>query len=106
MKLGINGLGRIGKLSVWHHVARQHFSGLVVNIGREVGRNLTDLAAMLEKDSTYGRLGAYLHGHKCPRVIEELDDAKGTMLVNGMPVTIEALRIRSAPIFSISGFII
>ena len=88
MKLGINGLGRIGKLSVWHHVARQHFSGLVVNIGREVGRNLTDLAAMLEKDSTYGRLGAYLHGHKCPRVIEELDDAKGTMLVNGMPVTI------------------
>jgi glyceraldehyde 3-phosphate dehydrogenase len=88
MNLGINGLGRIGKLSLWHHVARKHFSGVVVNIGREVGRNLTDLAAMLEKDSTYGRLGAYLYGHKCPRVIEELDDQKGTMLVNGVPVTI------------------
>ena len=88
MKLGINGLGRIGKLSLWHHVARKHFSGVVVNIGREVGRNLTDLAAMLEKDSTYGRLGSYLYGHKCPRVIEELNDATGSMLVDGVPVTI------------------
>lgn len=88
MKLGINGLGRIGKLSLWHHVARKHFSGVVVNIGREVGRNLTDLAAMLEKDSTYGRLGAYLYGHKCPNVIEEVDNERGTMVINGVPVTI------------------
>lgn len=88
MKLGINGLGRIGKLSLWHHVARKHFSGIVINIGREVGRNLTDLAAMLEKDSTYGRLGAYLYGYKCPRVIEQLDEEKGTMLIDGVPVTI------------------
>ncbi len=88
MKLGINGLGRIGKLSVWHHVSRKHFSGIVVNIGREVGRGLGDLAAMLERDSTYGRLGTYLHGHKCPRVIEELNEEKGTMVVNGVPVTI------------------
>lgn len=88
MKLGINGLGRIGKLSLWHHVSRKHFSGIVANIGREVGRNLEDLAAMLEKDSTYGRLGSYLYGHKCPRVIEELNNEKGTMVVNGVPVTI------------------
>ncbi len=88
MKLGINGLGRIGKLSLWHHVGRKHFSGVVVNIGREVGRNLTDLAAMLEKDSTYGRLGAYLYGHKCPNVIEELNNERGTMVMNGIPVTI------------------
>lgn len=88
MKLGINGLGRIGKLSLWHHVSRKHFSGIVINIGREVGRNLTDLAAMLEKDSTYGRLGAYLYGHKCPRVIEQLNEEKGTMLIDGVPVTI------------------
>ncbi len=88
MKLGINGLGRIGKLSLWHHVSRKHFSAIVANIGREVGRGLEDLAAMLERDSTYGRLGTYLHGHKCPRVIEELNEEKGTMLVNGVPVTI------------------
>ncbi len=88
MKLGINGLGRIGKLSLWHHVSRKHFSGIVANIGRDVGRGLEDLAMMLERDSTYGRLGAYLYGHKCPRVIEELNEEKGTMVVNGIPVII------------------
>ena len=88
MKLGINGLGRIGKLSIWHHVSRKHFSELVVNIGREVGTGLNDLAAALERDSTYGRLGTYLHGHKSGRVIQELDNERGRMLVNGVPVTI------------------
>jgi hypothetical protein len=57
MKLGINGLGRIGKLSLWHHVSRKHFSEIVVNVGREVGCGLDDLASMIERDSTYGRLG-------------------------------------------------
>ena len=64
------------------------FQEYVANIGREVGCGLVDLASMLERDSTYGRLGSYLHGHKCPRVIEELNEEKGTMLVNGVPVTI------------------
>lgn len=88
MYLGINGLGRIGKLSLWHHVSRKHFSGLVVNIGREVGGGLSDLAAAIERDSTYGRLGTYLHGHKSGRVIQELDEAGGKMLINGIPVKI------------------
>ncbi|MFT5728872.1 MAG: glyceraldehyde 3-phosphate dehydrogenase, partial [Desulforhopalus sp.] len=88
MKLGINGLGRIGKLSLWQQVSRKHFSGIVANIGREVGSNLTDLAAMLERDSTYGRLGTYLYGHKCPRVIEELNEEAGTMIIDGVPVQI------------------
>ena len=26
MKIGINGLGRIGKLTVWHHVGRRYFN--------------------------------------------------------------------------------
>ena len=88
MILGVNGLGRIGKLSVWHHVSRKHFSGLVVNIGREVGGGLADLAAAIERDSTYGRLGTYLHGHKAGRVIQELNEEAGTMVIDGMPVTI------------------
>ncbi len=88
MKLGINGLGRIGKLSLWHHVSRKHFTEIVVNIGREVGRDLDDLAAAIERDSSYGRLATYLHGHKAGRVIEELDNDKGTMRINGLPVTI------------------
>lgn len=88
MKLGINGLGRIGKLSLWHHVSRKHFQELVINIGREVGRDLNDLAAAIERDSSYGRLSTYLHGHKAERAITELDNDKGTMVVNGVPVTI------------------
>jgi len=88
MKLGLNGLGRIGKLSLWHHVSRKHFSGLVVNLGRQVGNGLEDIASSIERDSSYGRLGNYLFGHKGGRVIENLDEAAGTMTVAGMPVTI------------------
>ncbi|WP_136798581.1 type I glyceraldehyde-3-phosphate dehydrogenase [Desulfosediminicola ganghwensis] len=88
MYLGINGLGRIGKLSLWHHVSRKHFSGLVVNTGREVGGGLADLAAIIERDSTYGRLGTYLHGHTAGRMIQELDEEKGSMVINGVPVRI------------------
>ncbi len=88
MKLGINGLGRIGKLSLWHHVARQSFSGIVVNLGREVGMGLEDIAAVIEKDSSYGRLSVFLHGHRGKRTIENLREDTGTMTINGMPVTI------------------
>ena len=89
MKLGINGLGRIGKLSLWHHVGRKHFSGIVANVGREIGTGLQDLAASIERDSSYGRLGNYLYGgcRDC-RIIEELNDKQGTMVVNGVPVKI------------------
>ena len=88
MKLGINGLGRIGKLSLWHHVGRKYFSEIVVNTGREIGRNLEDLAATIERDSSYGRLGNYLYGYKGGRVIENLNEADGTLTVNGVPVKI------------------
>ncbi|MEN8140390.1 MAG: glyceraldehyde 3-phosphate dehydrogenase NAD-binding domain-containing protein [Thermodesulfobacteriota bacterium] len=89
MKLGLNGLGRIGKLSLWHHVGRKHFSGIVANTGREIGQSLEDLAASIERDSAYGRLTNFLHGYQAPdRVIENINHAEGTMTVNGMPVTI------------------
>ncbi len=87
MNLGINGLGRIGKLSLWHHVSRKHFSAITVNVGREIGRGLNDLASCIERDSSYGRLGSYLHGHKGGRVIEGLDEEQGRMVINGVPVT-------------------
>jgi glyceraldehyde 3-phosphate dehydrogenase len=88
MKLGINGLGRIGKLSLWSHVSRKYFSEIVVNIGRDVGNNLEDLVASIERDSTYGRLSSYLHGHRGGRVIEELNEERGSMLIDGVPVRI------------------
>ncbi|NOX26513.1 MAG: glyceraldehyde-3-phosphate dehydrogenase [Deltaproteobacteria bacterium] len=88
MNLGINGLGRIGKLSIWHHVGRKHFPGIVANIGRNVGRSLADIAASIERDSTYGRLGNFLHGFKGGRVIQNLNEAEGSMTIDGLPVKI------------------
>ncbi len=87
MKLGLNGLGRIGKLSLWNHVAKKYFSELVVNLGRDVGNGLEDIAAAIEKDSSYGRLSTYINGYKGGRVIENLNEAAGTMTINGVPVT-------------------
>ncbi|MCK5717687.1 MAG: hypothetical protein KAH77_09380 [Thiomargarita sp.] len=87
--LGINGMGRIGKLSLWHHVARKAFNEIVINLGRDVGQGLEDIACFIEKDSSYGRLSNYLYGVKGPlRIIENLDEAKGTMTVDGMKIKI------------------
>ena len=60
--VGVNGLGRIGKLTVWYEVASRRFDRIVVNTGRQVGRGLDDLVHYLEHDSTYGSLGRFLHG--------------------------------------------
>jgi glyceraldehyde 3-phosphate dehydrogenase len=88
LRLGINGLGRIGKLTLWHHVARKHFDEIVINTGREVGTSLGDLAHYIERDSTYGALHAYLYGHRGQRVITEVDDKAGTMKMDGIPVRV------------------
>ena len=88
IKLGINGLGRIGKLSLWHQVERHYFAEIVVNLGREAGTSLEDIALFIEKDSTYGSLHRYLYGCRASRVIEELDEKLGRMVINGTPVTI------------------
>jgi glyceraldehyde 3-phosphate dehydrogenase len=87
-KLGINGLGRIGKLSIWQHVGRKSFSEIMVNIGRMVGTGLEDVARFIEKDSTYGTVHNYLYGYKAGRLIEDLDEKTGSMVINGVPVTI------------------
>jgi glyceraldehyde 3-phosphate dehydrogenase len=86
--LGINGLGRIAKLSIWQHVARKTFSEIVVNIGRPVGTSLEDIATFIEKDSTYGTLHNYIYGFKAGRLIENLDERTGSMTIDGVPVTI------------------
>ncbi len=86
--LGINGLGRIGKLSLWHHVGKKHFSEIVVNLGRKAGTKLEDIALYIEKDSTYGPLHRYLYGYKAQRAISDLNEEKGTMVIDGVPVTI------------------
>jgi glyceraldehyde 3-phosphate dehydrogenase len=93
--LGINGLGRIGKLTLWHHIGRKYFDEIVINMGRKVGKSIEDLASYIENDSTYGTLQWYLYGHKAGSVITDLNDEKGTMKIDGIPVTI--LRDRRNP---------
>jgi len=88
MPLGINGLGRIGKLTLWHHVARRSFQELVVNVGRDVGKGLEDIADYVLRDSTYGSLDRFLFGYKGGRVIEELDEDRSSMKVNGVKVKV------------------
>lgn len=84
--LGINGFGRIGKLSLWHHIGRKYFNEIVVNIGRQAGTGLADIAHYLERDSTYGALHAYLHGCHAKPVVEELNESEGSMRVDGVKV--------------------
>ena len=86
--LGINGLGRIGKLTLWHHIGRKYFSEIIINIGRNAGTKLEDIALYIEKDSTYGSLHRYLYGYRSKRIIENIDEEIGSMLMDGVPVMI------------------
>ena len=90
LKLGINGLGRIGKLAVWHHVGRKYFNEIVVNIGREAGTSLEDIAHYLERDSIYGSLHGFLYGQNSAPLIGDLNEEKGSLSIDG--VTIRFLR--------------
>jgi glyceraldehyde 3-phosphate dehydrogenase len=85
-KLGVNGFGRIGKLTVWHHVGRKYFDEIIVNIGRQPGTCLEDIAHYVERDSTYGWLHGYLHGHRAVPVISDLDEESGSMVIDGVKV--------------------
>ena len=38
--LGINGLGRIGKLTLWNQLLMDHFDHFVVHLGREEGKDI------------------------------------------------------------------
>jgi len=86
--LGINGLGRIGKLTLWHHAGRKFFDEIVINVGREVGTGMDDLIHYIERDSTYGRLEAFLHGSMAEPVITDVDPVSGTLMVNGVKIKI------------------
>ena len=85
-KLGVNGFGRIGKLTVWHHIARKRFEEIVVNIGRQAGSSLADIAHYLEMDSTYGCLNGYLYGFNSRSVIEDIREDEGTLRADGVLV--------------------
>ena len=95
LKLGVNGFGRIGKLTVWHQVARKYFDEIVVNIGRRAGTSLEDIAHYAERDSTYGLLHGFLYGQNAEPVITDIDDDNGSMRIDGVKVIF--LRSRRNP---------
>jgi glyceraldehyde 3-phosphate dehydrogenase len=66
---------------------RKFFGEIVVNLGRPAGGSLADVAHYVERDSTYGRLQAYLYGHRAQPVITDIDETLGRMLIDGVPVT-------------------
>ena len=86
--LGINSLGRIGKLTLWHHIGRKYFKEIIVNQGREVGTGLDSVAQAIEKDSTYGLMHKFLYGVKAERIIQIVNEKEGKLLIDGIPVTI------------------
>lgn len=86
--LGINGLGRIGKLTLWHHIGRKYFREIVINMGRLAGNSIKDLAHYIERDSTYGWLHGYLYGHSATNVITKINESEGSMIIDGIKVTI------------------
>ncbi len=88
LTLGVNGLGRIGKLTVWHHIGRKYFSDIVVNIGRNVGTSLADIAHYLERDSSYGLLRTFLHGHAAEMVIGEINESDSSIVADGVRIKI------------------
>jgi glyceraldehyde 3-phosphate dehydrogenase len=86
--LGINGLGRIGKLTLWNHLYTRHFDKIIVNTGREVGRSLDDLIQVIETDSTYGPLGKFLNGYGGTCDIKVVDADQAVLEINGITVKI------------------
>jgi glyceraldehyde 3-phosphate dehydrogenase len=86
--LGINGLGRIGKLTLWHHAARRFFPRIVVNLGREAGRDLETVCQTIEKDSTYGSMHRFLFGVNAEPCVKIVDRDQRLLTVAGTPVQV------------------
>jgi glyceraldehyde 3-phosphate dehydrogenase len=86
--LGINSLGRIGKLTLWHHIGRKYFQEIVVNQGREIGLGMEAVAQTIEKDSTYGLMHTFLYGINAAPLIKITDEKAGKLLIDGIPVTV------------------
>lgn len=88
-KLGINGMGRIGKLTLWQQLINGHFNSFIVNTGRAVGRELEDIIDYLLSDSTYGSLDHFLYGHSGKKAkVEIVDREEFIFTIDGVPVKI------------------
>jgi len=62
--VGINGIGRIGKLLTWLLSVNEGQTEIILSTGRGVGTSIEDLATYLEYDSTYGSYSRMMFGHQ------------------------------------------
>lgn len=87
--LGINGLGRIGKLTLWNFINKDRFDAFVINAGREVGQSFDDMLDFILTDSTYGSLERFLYGYtggSCD--VEVIDRDACTARINGKMIKV------------------
>lgn len=85
--LGINGLGRIGKLTLWYHLVSKSFDGIVINVGRNVGKSLDNLVDTVSSDSTYGSLNNFLNGHSGKISQIKITDSENKIVeIDGFPI--------------------
>ncbi|HRZ79143.1 MAG TPA: glyceraldehyde 3-phosphate dehydrogenase NAD-binding domain-containing protein [bacterium] len=85
--IGINGLGRIGKLTLWNLLLSGDFDKIVVNTGREAGKSLEDLIDYITHDSTYGPVEFFISGYRGISEISIIDSEKGETVMFGKKVT-------------------
>lgn len=81
--VGINGIGRIGKLLAWVLSSREGLERIVISTGRKSGRSIEDLATYLSYDSTYGPYARFLSGFRREEAIETRN---GSLYMNGKEV--------------------
>lgn len=87
--LGINGAGRIGKLTIWHHLLSRKFDGIVLNVGREVGKSFADFVHSITTDSTYGTLSHFMYGRSGRQCEVIITDAENHIVeIDGFPIKV------------------
>lgn len=86
--LGINGLGRIGKLTLWYQLHENYFDSFIINVGRPVGKSLQNIVDLITTDSTYGAIEKFLFGIKAERDIKIIDEKENLLEIFGKPVKI------------------
>ena len=86
--LGINGLGRIGKLTLWHHLGHDDFDRFVINTGRPVGTSLDAVVQYISKDTTYGPLHRFLFGRAGTRDVSVVDETRGLISAYGKEIVV------------------
>ena len=87
--LGINGLGRIGKLVLWKQIATKQYDGVVVNLGRNVGKTVDDIVQTMGIDTTYGSIERFLYGvRRREPVIKVVDENELLFDVDGIAVKV------------------